>query len=310
VTVVTADSLHRLAIILLDGSEIDVALIESRKDKPAGEKAAETVPKSDLGKAADGEKQIVAPELTTLHPFGADGLAEPVGPARATLFRDATNSTTDRRGNSTRPMFQSPVGNYRRSAGLKSARGHRCCLAQRKKSRAGDHRLSFAYRDLWRREQSRPTILAKVRISDFLDPSKSAIYRQLAGGIMAANILQGSANPISGQNCVIKLRWGDPMEAITMPDAPPGIVFALGENVKQTGGGRSSGRYPGLRTGVERILRDHLMVAWLNDDRHERAPSGLCLSWDSGEPTTRDDKKRIGGRSVDVGSHHRSLFQN
>ena len=51
-------------------------------------------------------------------------------------------------------------------------------------------------------------ITAEVRIGDFIDADDITIYRQLAGGVTAANILHGSANPIGGQNQVIKLRWG------------------------------------------------------------------------------------------------------
>ena len=50
-------------------------------------------------------------------------------------------------------------------------------------------------------------ITAEVRIGDFIDSDDITIYRQLAGGVTAANILHGSANPIGGQNQVIKLRW-------------------------------------------------------------------------------------------------------
>ena len=55
----------------------------------------------------------------------------------------------------------------------------------------------------------------------------------------AANILHGSANPIGGQNQVIKLRWGATGEEMKFADAPPGIKFALGENVKQSNLGRT-----------------------------------------------------------------------
>jgi len=37
-------------------------------------------------------------------------------------------------------------------------------------------------------------------------------YRDLAGGVTAANILHGSANSIGGQTVVIKLRWGSRAE--------------------------------------------------------------------------------------------------
>jgi hypothetical protein len=45
---------------------------------------------------------------------------------------------------------------------------------------------------------------AEVRISDVIDPESPALYRELAAGVTAANLLHGSANTIGGQNSVIK----------------------------------------------------------------------------------------------------------
>ncbi len=100
-------------------------------------------------------------------------------------------------------------------------------------------------------------VTAEVRIADVINPDDVAWYRALAGGLTAANQLHGSANPIGGQNSVVKLRWGqsDP-EAFRMEGASEGIKFALGENVK-----RSSGRYPDTRMGVEAIIRDRFTTA-------------------------------------------------
>src|SRR5262249_6971522 len=62
--------------------------------------------------------------------------------------------------------------------------------------------------------------------------------RDLAGGVTAANVLHGSANPIGGKNDVIKLRWGRPRaEDFAFEGAMPGIKFALGENPKRRGRG-------------------------------------------------------------------------
>ena len=49
-------------------------------------------------------------------------------------------------------------------------------------------------------------VTAEVRIADVLDPEDINIYRQLAGGLTAANVLHGSANAIGGQNAIIKLK--------------------------------------------------------------------------------------------------------
>src|SRR6185436_15497365 len=101
------------------------------------------------------------------------------------------------------------------------------------------------------------TITAEVRIGDVIDPDDIGIYRELAGGLTAANVLHGSANPIGGQNQVIKLRWGMLPEEMKFEGAIPGIKFALGENVKQSNWGEKyTTRYPQTRQGVEQIIRD------------------------------------------------------
>jgi imidazolonepropionase-like amidohydrolase len=110
--------------------------------------------------------------------------------------------------------------------------------------------------------ESGRAISAMVRIGDFIDPNDISIYRQLGGGVTAANILHGSANPIGGQNQVIKHRWGAGPEKLKFKDAPPGIKFALGENVKQSNWGeRYNSRYPQTRMGVEQIVRDEFKAA-------------------------------------------------
>ncbi len=107
-------------------------------------------------------------------------------------------------------------------------------------------------------------VTSEVRIADFIDATDITIYRQLAGGVTTANILHGSANPIGGQNQVIKLRWGASDEALIMSEAPAGVKFALGENVKRSGSPETeNARYPLSRMGVEQIMRDRFEAAKL-----------------------------------------------
>jgi len=47
-----------------------------------------------------------------------------------------------------------------------------------------------------------------VRIRDVVNSETDNLYLQLAGGVTTVNLLHGSANPIGGQNCVIKFRLG------------------------------------------------------------------------------------------------------
>jgi imidazolonepropionase-like amidohydrolase len=105
------------------------------------------------------------------------------------------------------------------------------------------------------------TITAEVRIADVIDPDDIGIYRELAGGLTVANVLHGSANPIGGQNQVIKLRWGALAEQMKFENAMPGIKFALGENPKGSNWNDAGTRYPQTRSGVEQIIRDEFTAA-------------------------------------------------
>ncbi len=98
------------------------------------------------------------------------------------------------------------------------------------------------------------SITADCDISDVINPDDLSIYRALAGGVTAIQSLHGSANPIGARSEVLKLRWKSTADAMRFPDAPQGIKFALGENVKRSGSRRSSTRFPGSRMGVEAVL--------------------------------------------------------
>ncbi len=113
--------------------------------------------------------------------------------------------------------------------------------------------------------ESTQAVTAEVRIGDFIDAGDITIYRQLAGGLTSANVLHGSANPIGGQNQVIKLRWGGIYDDLKFADAPAGIKFALGENVKQSNWEGPKTRYPQTRMGVEQLFRDRFNSAQAYD---------------------------------------------
>src|SRR5205085_6683510 len=56
--------------------------------------------------------------------------------------------------------------------------------------------------------ESSHAVTCEVRIGDVIDATDIGLYRELAGGVTSANVLHGSANPMGGQNQVIKFRWG------------------------------------------------------------------------------------------------------
>ena len=108
------------------------------------------------------------------------------------------------------------------------------------------------------------SVTAMVRIQDIVDPDHPNIYRQLAGGLTTVNVLHGSANAIGGQNAVLKLKRGKPVNEWFVADAPPGIKFALGENPKRSNFQPQPGqqrRYPATRMGVEEVIREAFIQA-------------------------------------------------
>jgi imidazolonepropionase-like amidohydrolase len=107
-------------------------------------------------------------------------------------------------------------------------------------------------------------VSSMVAVADVLDPEDINIYRDLAGGVTAANVLHGSANPIGGLNAVIKLRWGRDAKGLLFEGAPPGIKFALGENPKRSNFQPPPGsprRYPQTRMGVMDVIRQAFVEA-------------------------------------------------
>ncbi len=121
------------------------------------------------------------------------------------------------------------------------------------------------------------SVTSMTRMRDVLNPTDTDLYRALAGGVTTLNLLHGSANSIGGQNAVVKIKWGHPIEEFLIPDAPAGIKFALGENPKRSHFSPFSGaprRYPATRMGVEETIRDAFVrardykAAW--DDYNEK----------------------------------------
>ena len=108
------------------------------------------------------------------------------------------------------------------------------------------------------------SVTSMTRVRDVLNPVDISIYRALAGGVTAANLLHGSANSIGGQNATVKFKYGHPVEDFVIADAPPGIKFAMGENVRRTNFQPRPGqepRYPRSRMGVIEVMRDAFLRA-------------------------------------------------
>ena len=129
---------------------------------------------------------------------------------------------------------------------------------------------------------------AEVRIGDALNSEDICIYRSLAGGVVACQVLHGSANPIGGQSGIIKLRWGMTPEQLKIQYAVPFIKFALGENVKQANWGDVfTVRYPQTRMGVEQFYYDEFTRA-KEYEATWNAYAKLAKSKDSPDAPRRD----------------------
>ena len=108
------------------------------------------------------------------------------------------------------------------------------------------------------------SVTSMTDVRDVLNPTDISIYRALAGGVTAANLLHGSANPIGGRNTVVRYKYGRPVEEFVFPGAPMGIKFALGENPKRIGANPAPGqtpRYPITRMGTMEVIRNAFLRA-------------------------------------------------
>lgn len=118
------------------------------------------------------------------------------------------------------------------------------------------------------------SIVPEVRVRDVLRSDDPAAYRALAGGVTTIRLLHGSANVIGGQDVAVKLKYGEPIEKLVVQSLPPGVKFALGENVKF-----QSQRFPNTRLGVEATLTRAFVEAleyrrqWM-DYRQAQAAAG------------------------------------
>jgi imidazolonepropionase-like amidohydrolase len=265
----------------------DTKATEDHKDdteKAADEKGAHEKGAGDKSAPATDAKPKDAASNRALfavnYPLGDLGVAQPPEQPKAVVFRNATVWTSGPRGTLESASVLVEAGKIT-AVGEKLTAPEGAMVIDL----AGKH-LSPGVIDCHSHiatdggvNESGQTITAEVRIGDFIDSNDINIYRQLAGGVTTSNILHGSANTIGGQNQVLKFRWGALPEEMKFANAPPGIKFALGENVKQSNRGEgSSNRYPQSRMGVEQLVRDAFSAAldyrrrW---DQWQRQKTGL-----------------------------------
>jgi imidazolonepropionase-like amidohydrolase len=200
------------------------------------------------------------PAFTSTYPAGAYGIVAPAKPA-ALLVKNATIWTSGPMGKLASADLLVKDGRISAVGKSLSAPGAVEIDATGKHVTPGmidAHSHTAANGGL---NESTSSVTAEVRVADVLDATAISLYRQLAGGTTAANVMHGSANTIGGQTQTIKFRWGADAEGLKMQGALPGIKFALGENVKQSNSQTPGTRYPQTRMGVEQVIRDAFAAA-------------------------------------------------
>lgn len=132
-------------------------------------------------------------------------------------------------------------------------------------------------------------ITAEVRMYDAVDSEDIDIYRQLAGGVTAAQLLHGSANPVGGQSALIKFRWGLGPDELAIKGSDGYIKFALGENVKQSNRPPAHNiRFPQTRMGAEQVFVDGFTRAQ-EYDAEWKAYNALSSKVKASTPMPRKD---------------------
>ena len=211
--------------------------------------------KTEKGKKSKKES---ASNLSLVFPEGAYGLDEDVPSPKTILINDATIWTSGEKGVLKEYDILIQDGKIKKIAiNISLPRGNALIIDGTGKHvtpgliDAHSHMAGESINEGFQ------NVTAEVRMRDVIEPNDVAMYRALAGGLTTINLLHGSANPIGGQNVVMKLRWGSFSDDLIFKPAPQGIKFALGENVKRV---RSYGRYPETRMGVEQVIRDAFMA--------------------------------------------------
>lgn len=97
----------------------------------------------------------------------------------------------------------------------------------------------------------------QVRAMDALKMRDQGLRDALRGGVTTCMVTPGSANPIGGQACIIKMRGQTAEEAVVRENA--GMKFAFGENPKRVYGEQK--QMPSTRMGTAAVVREWLMKA-------------------------------------------------
>ena len=219
--------------------------------------------KKEDKKRPGGDKEKETPELgEVLYPFMAYGNSS-LPQQESLLFRNATVWTNEAEGILTETDVLVQNGKIVQVGKGLSAAGAKVIDATGKHLTSG---IIDEHTHVGGGGNEVATNSAMVRIGDQVNSEDINLYRSLAGGVTAAQVLHGSANPIGGQSALIKLRWGAAPEDMKIDGADGFIKFALGENVKRSRSSNSV-RYPQTRMGVEQVYVDAFTEARTYEQR-------------------------------------------
>ncbi|MGM0599919.1 MAG: amidohydrolase family protein [Candidatus Rifleibacteriota bacterium] len=97
----------------------------------------------------------------------------------------------------------------------------------------------------------------QVRAFDALKMRDQGFKDAISGGITTCMITPGSANPIGGQCCIVKMVGNVAEDAVIRESC--GMKFAFGENPKNCYGEQK--KFPSTRMGTAAVIREWLMKA-------------------------------------------------
>lgn len=94
-------------------------------------------------------------------------------------------------------------------------------------------------------------VTPEVKMEYQINPDDLNIYYCLTGGVTMTHTMHGSANPIGGENVVIKLKWGRSIEDMHVKRATRSLKMALGENPKVS---NYQKYFPSTRMGISHTI--------------------------------------------------------
>ncbi|MFW5968693.1 MAG: amidohydrolase family protein [Persicimonas sp.] len=127
---------------------------------------------------------------------------------------------------------------------------------------------------------------AEVDANNSVWPQDPGLFRALAGGVTALQILPGSANIAGGRTTTLQMHPGISARAMQFEGAPDGLKMACGENPKRVYG--EKGQMPSTRMGNSAVFRNIFQKARETQRKYEKYREKLA-EWEE-DGGDEDDK--------------------